>query len=445
MHNIIRDNYTPKTGDYHNTIVHDTARNHVWLFDCDGTYLDLTKTDVTVVNEAGDSEVFAISQQFVTREIARLDALAATIDTESQDRDRELVNSIYQAKTELNAAIAKVNTDAIQRETDIRNALEAHCKALDNSVDNLTRVTNLLTTQVNTINQTAVFDVTLYQDTNISLRVVDGATTETYVFRDASATQRGLMTAETYNQVNQNTDAIKRLQNAGLYRGSFDTLADAPTRTPDTEFIHGEIYNNDFITVQKAEHEGETGIAHYRAMVEDGKVTYYFESFVDKDILNFATDQPGLIVGSEEEGYVSSDAGRGKVNGFAEARSDIDNNAANITTLEGRATSLEGRADQTDTTLADHASQLDALKQADEQFKSQVESLTSEVTAAKDTADTLASKRVKDASEEGYTTLQDTTEPLLTHDAFLASWVDITETGLPESPEADKFYYTVVE
>lgn len=64
MHNIIRNNYTPHIGDYHNTIVHDNELNRVWFFDCDGVFE--SKTNIAVRNEGGESTTDAISQKFVT-------------------------------------------------------------------------------------------------------------------------------------------------------------------------------------------------------------------------------------------------------------------------------------------------------------------------------------------------------------------------------------------
>ena len=45
MRTILRDNYTPELGDYHEIIVRDEANNKVWLFDCDGVYSDITAGD----------------------------------------------------------------------------------------------------------------------------------------------------------------------------------------------------------------------------------------------------------------------------------------------------------------------------------------------------------------------------------------------------------------
>lgn len=73
MRTIIRNNYDPHIGDYHERIIQDEAREKTWLFDCDGVYLDITagRGDVKVVNELGDSETDATSQKLVTDELAK--------------------------------------------------------------------------------------------------------------------------------------------------------------------------------------------------------------------------------------------------------------------------------------------------------------------------------------------------------------------------------------
>ena len=53
MRNITRSNYDPKTGDYHNMIVHDPVRGKIWLFDCDAS-ANLT-FDATTVTRWRDS------------------------------------------------------------------------------------------------------------------------------------------------------------------------------------------------------------------------------------------------------------------------------------------------------------------------------------------------------------------------------------------------------
>ena len=64
MRTIIRNNYDPKTSDYHETLVIDDEREKKYLFDCDGVFTDITAPKV--VSEPGDSEDYAASQKWVT-------------------------------------------------------------------------------------------------------------------------------------------------------------------------------------------------------------------------------------------------------------------------------------------------------------------------------------------------------------------------------------------
>lgn len=67
MRTIIRDNYTPKNGDYHEVILIDEAQNEKWIFDCDGVFTPLGSGEqINVVNSFGDSTTDAISQKFFT-------------------------------------------------------------------------------------------------------------------------------------------------------------------------------------------------------------------------------------------------------------------------------------------------------------------------------------------------------------------------------------------
>lgn len=74
MRTIIRDNYTPKAGDYHEKIVRDEVNNKQWIFDCDGVFTDITDTtsDIEVVNELGPSTTAVTSQKLVTDNVGIL-------------------------------------------------------------------------------------------------------------------------------------------------------------------------------------------------------------------------------------------------------------------------------------------------------------------------------------------------------------------------------------
>ena len=66
MRTIIRNNYTPKAGDYHERIIIDNSRHKTWLFDCDGIWTDITK--IHLAEEFGDSSDIGLSQKFITEQ-----------------------------------------------------------------------------------------------------------------------------------------------------------------------------------------------------------------------------------------------------------------------------------------------------------------------------------------------------------------------------------------
>lgn len=84
MRTIIRNNYDPKTSDYHETIVIDDERNKKYVFDCDGVFTDFTNP--RVVSTRGNSEDFAASQKWVTEIDDKVDGLADDLGDEIQAR-----------------------------------------------------------------------------------------------------------------------------------------------------------------------------------------------------------------------------------------------------------------------------------------------------------------------------------------------------------------------
>lgn len=84
MRTILRDNYTPEMGAYHETLIIDEARHKKYLFDCDGVFTDITNP--LVVSERGDSEDFAASQKWVTEIDDKVDGLAEDLGDEIQAR-----------------------------------------------------------------------------------------------------------------------------------------------------------------------------------------------------------------------------------------------------------------------------------------------------------------------------------------------------------------------
>lgn len=443
MRNITRSNYDPHVGDYHNKMVHDPVRGKFWWFDCDGMYFDMSKTNVTVVDEYGDSAEYAASQSLVTRTNTTLNTKIEGVDEASHLRDDELDDKIDGESERLEAKIDANDVATRAREAEMRTDYTNKYQTLDNDIETLTRVTDGLTTDVENIERTAVFGVAINQSdqSKIEVTVNDGGTSTTTTIRNANGAQNGLMTAADHNQIAANADAIQHLQNAGLYRGSFPTIADAPTTTPDPAFVGGEIFNNDYISVQTATHEGETGSARYRAFVENGTVTYAFEIFIDKDIMNFSTGNPGLIVGGTNSGEVGAqNDGTGKVVGWDILNDTVSDNSQaisdandDIDALEGRMTAAEGNITSQGQAISNNATNISSLT-------TRVTTAEGNITTNANGVSTINNKGVQATTD---TTIGANTENLLTVKGMMRQFVDITNTGLPASPDPDVFYYTV--
>lgn len=441
MRNITRSNYDPKTGDYHNMIVHDPVRGKIWLFDCDGVFLDMSKTNVTVVDEYGESVEYAASQRLVTE----VRDLANGIDQASHERDDVLDGKVADEVRNRTDEDARLDREARAREQGMIDDYTAKYQTLDNDIEALTRVTDGLTTDVEQIERTAVFGTTLNQSdgSKIDLIVNDGGTTTTTTIRNAGTTQNGLMSAADYNQLAENTDAIQHLQNAGLYRGSFATINDAPTHTPDPAFVNGECFNNDYVSIQTATHEGETGSARYRAFVDDnGDVTYAFEIFIDKDILPFSAGNLGLIKGaSTGDGNVeANNDGTGSVIGWATLTNQVETNRQNIATNAGNITSLDTRMGTAEGDITSLGTRMGTAEGNITSLTTRIGTAEGNITANANAITALQGKGVQAATD---TTLGTNTENLLTVKGMLRQWVDITQSGLPASPDPDVFYYTV--
>lgn len=441
MRNITRSNYDPHIGDYHNMIVHDPVRGKIWLFDCDGVYLDMSKTNVTVVDEYGVSTDYAASQALVTRTNDRVTA----VDQASHERDDILEGKIDDEIANRKAADTAMDNATRAREQAMADDYTAKYQTLDNDIETLTRVTDGLATDVEQIERTAVFGTTLSQSdgAKIDLIVNDGGTTTTTTIRNANANQNGLMDSATYTQVQDNTDAIQHLQNAGLYRGSFQVIGDAPTHTPDPAFVNGEIFNNDYISVQNATHEGESGSARYRAFVDgNNDVTYAFETFIDKDILPFSTGNLGLIKGSASgDGTVEANSdGTGSVIGWSTLSSQVETNRQNIATNAGNITSLDTRMGTAEGNITSLGTRMGTAEGNITSLTTRMGTAEGNITTNTSGISTINGKGVQATTD---TTIGANTEKLLTVKGMLRQWVDITQSGLPASPDPDVFYYTV--
>lgn len=119
MRTIIRNDYTPELGDYHERIVIDETKGKQWLFDCDGVFTDIAGSDIEIANEFGDRTGAAISQKFFT------DTVEAEIAAR-EEADTALAGDILAERT------ARTNADAA-----LQAAVSAEQTARQNADTNL--------------------------------------------------------------------------------------------------------------------------------------------------------------------------------------------------------------------------------------------------------------------------------------------------------------------
>jgi hypothetical protein len=172
------------------------------------------------------------------------------------------------------------------------------------------------------------------------------------------------------NQVNANTNAIASLQGSGTYKGTFNTVADIPTSSPNANFFGGMATTNDFVRVRTYTSGGVTGSAQFiLSVASNGAVTYNFDLFVNQDIPIANATTAGLVKSSATNGNVATDAtGVMTVNGWSALNTTVNGKAAasdltthtgngNIhvtaaqkTTWDGYATTIASKANTSDLT-----------------------------------------------------------------------------------------------
>lgn len=131
MRTIIRDNYEPRPGDYHDRIVHDTVNNRIWLFDCDGVYLNVSRTWLKVVNELGENdENFVPSQALLTRLIEETRKDIAAEAEARQNADTGLTEAISSEAASREEADAKLQEqiDTLEASTDVKDVVGTYAE-----------------------------------------------------------------------------------------------------------------------------------------------------------------------------------------------------------------------------------------------------------------------------------------------------------------------------
>lgn len=83
MRTIIRNDYDPQPGDYHERIIIDETRDRRWLFDCDGVFVPFNETEI--VNERGNATTKAVSQKLFTDTVESIEGDVGDLQADLAD------------------------------------------------------------------------------------------------------------------------------------------------------------------------------------------------------------------------------------------------------------------------------------------------------------------------------------------------------------------------
>ena len=292
MRTIIRDNYAPENGDYHDRLVIDTILHRKWLFDCDGVFTPFG--DVEVVNEEGLSSTKAAAQALVTN-----------IANELREKDSGLTSA-------LEDEVSARESGDISTLTEAENYIDEH---IDETV----------ITSVEAISSPSTVEIST---DNINLLTKETHTT-TSAIPVASASQSGIMNSATFKAVQDNAALLEALSNGAV------AIAGLPASPSQAQLSEAW--------------ETETGIDEpiNRAMIFDStndKVwTYYTNdstwhasnNTAQVTINKFTNTSEGVIKGSLDEGQVyAENDGTGSVNGWDALKAQADNATAKLATVE---------------------------------------------------------------------------------------------------------------
>lgn len=203
------------------------------------------------------------------------------------------------------------NDSAFQSLTEVNNLISTHNTSETNHSDIRAKLINNFT-----YNESDKILSLIYADTsskNITLPV-------------SSDTKDGLMPSGTLGTISSIIERITYLENSGVWKGTFDTLNDMPTHTPNPGFVGGSVNINDFIDISSDLDHGEQP-TRYRIIEIDegtGELTYQFVTILLATISLATNTKPGLFLGKDIDGKVSVESdGSGSVVGWDALKSRV--------------------------------------------------------------------------------------------------------------------------
>jgi hypothetical protein len=137
--------------------------------------------------------------------------------------------------------------------------------------------------------------------THITITRTDGSVIE---FDIPTVTEEadGAMTSGEHLLLHAINERVESLEQAGVWRGTFDTYADLPVSTEDSAWMAGVPLINDFVNVRDDETH-EDGVARYivSGINEYGDITYGFDVMLDYDVVG-GSDWAGSGLNSTQVG-----------------------------------------------------------------------------------------------------------------------------------------------
>ena len=132
--------------------------------------------------------------------------------------------------------------------------------------------------------------------------------------------------------------------------------------------------------------------------------------------------------------------GTGSVIGWSTLANQVETNRQNIATNAGNITSLDTRMGTAEGNITSLGTRMGTAEGNITSLTTRMGTAEGNITSNANAVSALQGKGVQATTD---TTLTANTENLLTVKGMMRQFVDITNTGLPASPDPDTFYYTV--
>ena len=285
----------------------------------------------------------------------------ARISLQEQYENKDVIQQIYSLKDDVNRvseATENVKKDVIQQINNVKDNMNTVSGTAEEAKTLAQQASDTADMAVTTA-QGSVTSGSIVADTvsaKLKLNKVSGAS-EDSVIPIASASQTGMMNAQTYAEIT-NIDA--RL--SALEGKSTTMYVTFPNDDPEQSIITSTFQTK----------AGRPPAAGDYAVDITLNLTYGYDGSVwvkvdtDVPIPQFSIDIPGLIKGNDEDGTVFAEAdGTGSVKGWDALKQSVQNNTTaieqNSTAIEQNSTALNMKADKSELALKADMSDIDRL------------------------------------------------------------------------------------